>query len=430
MKQSFKFIVGMSLVTSAFLSCGPNMFEQDPLTGYSNDIKNAKPTVEKPRLQDPLKSEAVRVIGSEILSFKEGRLDKYAFKVNILLPDYEGELFIDNMDLFPGSTFDAKTGEFVWTPQRGTVTQPLYQELELVVVAVAKKINNADDVIHTNTRKIPVIVYRQTSQPSIARVERTENVIREGGSALVSVTIKDDDGGLDPESSPELIILPGANGTNLAPFVTVQNIKADIGKKEWKYDLRINLFNTEITDSVIRGDFSVKAANRFGQPSAESKIEYTIYTKLSSLEVIWDQQYDMIPGQTNSVPFMVYDPKGEGVLSQLSQLTLPSGAQIKCAQPRSSVLNCQLIWNPPFNRSPQAYNWSFVAESKNKATADKVVVTQKHNFAVRVAYKEFNTPNPTPTPSPTPRPGPTPSPTNSPDPGEATPIPGPTFKIR
>ena len=83
-------VAGLLLV-----GCGKDFFQQNPLESATENIKKSKPVIEKPDVQAPLQSEAVRIQGPEAVSFKEKRTDKFIFKPTLLMPDYEAEIIVD-----------------------------------------------------------------------------------------------------------------------------------------------------------------------------------------------------------------------------------------------------------------------------------------------------------------------------------------------
>lgn len=418
-------VAGLLLV-----GCGKDFFQQNPLDAANENIKKSKPVIEKPDVQAPVQSDAVRIQGPEAISFKEKRADKFIFKPTLLMPDYEAKIIVENMDMFPGAKFDSNTGEFSWTPPKGYVSQNFYQELDLVLIAVAKSKISKDANVYSNKRSFHVFVNRDASVPQILRVDRNETSIREGSTGYFSVVVKDEDGGMDEETTPKLTILPSSSGVSLSSYVSLGNITADLVKKEWKFDLRVNLGSAELTDSISDADFILRATNRFGTYSPEYKVNYSVFTKLGSIETSWDPSFELTPGQNNSVSFLVYDTRNEGVINaNLGSLSLPSGATVKCSSKKvGAPLNCFFNWNPPYNTRSQVFDWSFTTEMKNKNSADRTAVNGRHQLQVRVAYKEapVNGPNPGPSPKPTPTPGPTPVPTATPNP---KPSPAPTFQL-
>lgn len=393
----------MLAVLAGLMTAGCSLkFEQDPLAGQPDPIREGIPPQQKPDKPQP--TEKVLVRGPQNASFMEDREDSLQFNVTVLEPGYKlEETFIANIDAFPGATFDPATGIMKWMPPKGTVFDGTYREMRLVIHSIATPSNPERPQLLGQT-EVNVIVHRKMSLPEVKSVTNTSPnaLVREGADTVLNVVIYDPDGGSDVEDGPSLLIFPPSvvNTKSLAPYTVVQVSSNDPIKKEWTYRVTIRLNNTEFTSGSDTAGFRLRAVNRFNQSSVDANFSTKVYTKLSNLNISWVETAELTPGQENVVPFLVFDEKGEAMIDVQLASTLPAGADIRCQAARPGVLSCALRWVPTGTASEQNFAWNLNATGRNADRSDTQTSTRM--FTLRVKVKALPAPTPTPSPSPTP----------------------------
>lgn len=389
----------MLAVVAGLMTAGCSLkFEQDPLAGQPDPIREGIPPQQKPDKPQP--TEKVLVRGPQNASFMEDREDSLQFNVTVLEPGYKlEETFIANIDAFPGATFDPATGIMKWMPPKGTVFDGTYREMRLVIHSIATPANPDRPQLLGQT-EVNVIVHRKMSLPEVKSVTNTSPnaLVREGADTSLNVVVYDPDGGSDVGDGPSLLIFPPTvlNTKSLAPYTIVQVSSNDPIKKEWTYRVTVRLNNTEFTSGSDMAGFRLRAVNRFNQSSVDANFSTKVYTKLSNLNISWVETAELTPGQENVVPFLVFDEKGEAMIDVQLASTLPAGADIRCQAARPGVLSCALRWVPTGTASEQNFAWNLNATGRNADRSDTQTSTRM--FTLRVKVKALPAPTPSPTP--------------------------------
>jgi hypothetical protein len=405
MKKNFILNALVLVVLGYFQSgCGQS-FVKDPLINKPSPLQNGQ--IPNNKIKDPTNtpSDAIKIDSSDIVSFMEEREDKIELKVRVLQPDYEGQLFIDNFDEFPGAKFDSQSGEFVWTPAKGLVTDGFSRQLELRISAIAKTLENSDDnaPILMTQKRIIILLNRKLSLPEIKKVDGLPPQMREGDSRILYVQIVDPDAGSTLKEEPHLVVEAFDKDTkSLAPFVSILETTPDYAKKEWKYKLKIDLEKAEITRSSELYGVNIQVINHFGKVSSLYPIGFRIFTKLNKPNTTWKNGYEFLAGEEGRVSFLIYDPGQEGEVSLKGQPQIPQGSTLNCLRASLGVASCEFKWNPSSQYIGKSQHLKF--EIQNRSTDYRDSNIESNSVDLKLSVKKRELPGEPPENNPEPKP--------------------------
>lgn len=371
MKQkSLNILTGLPLAIVLALVSGCADLKQNPLEGKGAAIEDAQPPQTKPEIPAPVESDALRIDGPELVSFREGEENKVIFSMRSLLEGYTGQIKISNLAAYPGATFDATSGEFKWAPPVGTVFTGFFQEMVLKLEAVAQPAKQGDAILFIQ-KEVRLLVQKVARNPVIKSVEVKDALMRENGIFYVKVVVMDPEGTLADAEKPRLIVSNGNLKGSIASHVTEYGNRGDLSKKEWTIDLKINLTGVELTDSVIATSFDIVALNRYGLFSPSVRVNTNVATDFIGVDSSIEMNNEVIVGEKNIIPFTVFDPKAEAVVTIKSVRGLPADAQLKCNVGNKIFMQkCKIVWQPDQKELLKVYTVYMELELRNKSNLD------------------------------------------------------------
>jgi hypothetical protein len=317
--------LGFALVLA---SC-TNGLKQDPYADQPESVKNAGPMDPKPK-QKPADADNpayLRINAEDSYQFTEGEKPPTVTITGKILSDVNGhspqlgsdyELSIDNMADFPGASFDASTGNFVWSPQPGYVEATYSRNIHIDVTLTTKFLP-----IRKTTRSIIGVVTRAELDPTIVSVEDLVSLpTKEGEKREFKVVVRDPHAdSKTANTKPRLTISSddSSAGVSAANLIYCKGFKGctdpAIDPKDpmqYIFTLVLDLTNKEVTSGETTMSFGLIATSRFGEPSAVKKTNVHIITSINNPEMSWaaSDPITVVAGQENTVNFTVYDPKG------------------------------------------------------------------------------------------------------------------------
>jgi hypothetical protein len=401
-------IILLMLIGALPLGCGQS-FVKDPLINKPSPIQNGQIPDNKIKEPTNTPSDAIKIDSSDIVSFMEEREDKVEIKFRILQPQYEGQLFIDNFDDFPGAKFDSQSGEFIWTPPKGLVTEGFSRQMEIIVSAIAKSTELEDQQapILMAQKRIILLLNRKLSLPEIKKVDGVPPQMREGDSRVIYVHIVDPDAGSTLKEEPHLVVEAFDRDTkSLAPFISILEITPDSAKREWKYKLKIDLEKAEITRSSELFGVNIQVINHFGKVSSLYPIGFRIFTKLNKPNTTWRNGYEFYIGEEGRVSFLIFDPGQEGEVSLKGLPLIPQGSTLNCLRASLGVASCEFKWNPSYQFIGKSQHIKLDIQTKSTDYRDTYIESSSVDLKLIVKKKELpgeppeNRPDPHPNPHP------------------------------
>jgi hypothetical protein len=420
-KQRKTILLAVAGLAMAFSLVGAGCSSQDPLAGQPDNIRNGVPP-QKPGSDevDPVSDQALRIRAADYISFQETVEGKTTI-TGALLQSVDGhepvqgqdfELMITNLaDFGKDATFDAATGEFVWTPQKGYTEQNYTKQAHLDVTIATLKAP-----IMSKSTKIPVWVTRAKEVPQILSIdlEKTEP-LREGERMNFTVKVKDAAALNQDDMRPRLLILPG-NGTDAGTFALASSIRYQYedpsvdsaDKSIYTFRMVLDLQGKELTHSKEKFEFAVSALNRFGEQSSSLEKAVTVVTsvKAPSISLPLPDAVTVYRGQDNVIAFTVFDPLGETTLSYNFDRcdALGGGTGCECITTSSGNLSCTLKWKPLPTQKLGLAEQNITIFSQTKVPGD-TIAPKNTKFPIRMQVVEGTQAQPDPQPAPTATPG-------------------------
>ncbi len=381
------------LVLVGFLGgCG---WQENPLEGKGDILKQAQPVnsgQEKPKA-DP--SDIIFIDAPDSASFIEGKKDVISVEVHLSQPGFTNvDMTIDNMGDFRGASYDANSKKFEWAPPLGTVVDGLSAKLELSLHVTAR--NFQTGIVYTRDKKVLLIVQRSPQDPQVVSINfpSFSAKLREGGVYTFSVTAKDLDNSPNTQNGPDMAILPPqGDQISLAGFVKFKNRTGDATTHVYVYNFEMDLRGVELTNSSHSAGFVAQAISQFGRRSALVPMTQTIFTSLGSPLSTWSSTKIFKNNQVNMVPFIVYDAKGESMISLERNDNVPAGASIDCPQRLATgAMECTLTWTPSLDpvSLPKNGTISMVITSFNRDRSD----TDVNKSTLQLSYQVIAGSNP------------------------------------
>lgn len=395
--------ISLFLACSFLFACNVD-FQQDPFSNASDIVKRGVPPdlAEKP--ETAKKDENVFMHPASIGQFKEGVENRIRFSAGCLYKNYTPFVVIDNLSEFPGATFDDQTGEFVWTPQKGFVKNGEMSIVQIRAIAMANPDNSELGVIKSGVSAYNLTVIRDIKIPTVTKVSNlTSGLWREGQVHSLKVIIRDEDSGSGPNEMPSLSILPPNHIKlkSLAPFATIAGSARKSNGIDWEFVVNVDLSSAELTNSSVDAGLAFQVSNQFNRKSPvlshDSLNNLKIYTSFANLQHTWTANTEVIPSQDNTIPFLVFDPKGEQQLSFDGAINgLPVDAKITCSGPAIGTMGCVFKWRPSENQGEYSLTGNIKVIGKNIDKSDATANT----IVIPISLKVLASPQPDPTPAP------------------------------
>jgi hypothetical protein len=363
------------LCAGILAGCG---FHENPMQDQPDIFKHAIPGSTGDQAPKAHSSDLISIIGPGAFSFIEGKSDKMEFVAKL-----NGDglvitgLVAVNISDFPGAQFDGSTGVFEWAPPAGTTADDVQKVFQLTIRAFAKSttLPNGDYISRDLT--VLVAVQKNPADPQVVSVDFptfSNSKLREGDVYHFTVTAKDPDAGSDPNKGPMIVFLPSpSEKISLGDYVHYISMSGDVATHTYVYTYELNLTGVELTDSSQSVGFSVQAISRFGHRSAAVPWADRIYTNLWAPQATWTATKNIRFNEENSVEVLVYDSKGEGILSLDRVTGLPADASFDCPQRMATgAMECVFKWKPTGDPKtlPISGSFSLIVTSSNRDPQD------------------------------------------------------------
>lgn len=416
-------VLALSFAALAALSaCSLN---QDPYQEKSDSIKNGIPPEldREPPVPKPMASDALRLDSNDFYTMKEQVEGEVQISGRVLHAGATFELSIDNLQEFPGATFDPTSGVFKWTPPKDT-TGVDYGAPRRLVTRITSQSPTGLSKIGT-TKAILLFVTRAEGDPEIVEVSdiSVNTFAREGEITPFKVTVKDPDSRDVDGMRPLLLSVPAQRGMNdISGLVFLReatagdtNPKRDPVTGNWVFDMVIDLTVPEPEEDARGRDFTrsqetfkfgLQVTSRFGRKT-QKVVEAAIRTSVMVPETSWLDAIEVRADQDNTFQFTVFDPYTSGKLTVnfITQLNnMPGGASGSCKEAsRNGDYLCKIQWRPPVAEVGKVFDVEFEVISKSPITNDTAQKVKNFVRKFRVTNGVTGTPvapNPVPAAAP------------------------------
>ena len=371
------------LSASTFLlgGCG---FKQDPLSGQSDRLRNSGPKKPDKPPEKPIETRNLLIDRSAAVTFVEGQEAYITVSARCLLPEFDQtQVIVENMDEFPDARFIEAEGKFIWKPRTGTTGEitEIRKVLKVRAFATSSKEKNLGALTHAE--EVAVTVTKIPDIPTIQQVVDLPPRLREGDDEIFHVLVKDKDGGV---TEPILQFgNPAVAGTpSLSSYIEVLKSSYDPSTQLWTFDCRISI-RGEMTNSVQSAGFTVKVLTGFGKSSPVLNISLLILTTLDNWTSTWQTGVKIKPGVEVRMPFVLYNTKGEGMISIVKRGLPGTDSKLDCdAMPAARSLKCTLTYKPVGTKASRLEFIDLDLKIQNPDSRDTLVLLPSMSFGFQV----------------------------------------------
>ncbi len=383
MKLLIVILAGMMLLSGCEL-------EQNPIKGAPDTIVNGKPPeAQKPKPEDPFDKEALQIDAPDSINGRVGSSLEFKVQGRVMVEGLEFDLTIDNMGEFPDATYDAATGDFVWTPTKVKVGSANSVLLNLQATLVTRP-SEKYPVRMVEKKTIPMTIANTYTQPIINSVTKPTGKIVVGSTYKFLFAIED----IDAMAAMDVKVLIsectknyyGETAVYLAKAGRVTNVPNAPGKFQGEVTLDLGK-----ADNLVGGRycFGVSTVSKHGVMSEVYDTEFEAEGRMRPTRITQTTLPTLTVGEKMQVSYTIYDPSNLGTLEMVSQddvtLILP-GSTFACN--RSYTTKYQIDCAGTFDAStavPGRYSLRYKVDNIGtykmiKSTTDHVV-----SFTVKAA---------------------------------------------
>ena len=370
-------MVGMVATSCSKGGIGNPFGSDDPLNGLPEYIRNAKPGDQK-ITPDPLIEADLPISSNQsYFLFQEGVAGEAQVFGRVLKPNYSVSLSIQNLNEFPGATFDPATGIFRWTPDQVFIPDGRAQiDLELKVRLLATSPEGAQV---SRVKSFPLYLRPSSVQAVVVRDDLTEPFIREGRRTNFAVTVQYR-GIVGQTALPNLRVLidppTSPRDEDLSKYVTQLGDprQSSADPTHWIYRFEIDLYNVDLTKTSEDFKFRLSFQNPEAVSSTPREYSLQVRTDLQLPRSTLDRGTILAKaGERVVKEFVFYDPRDEGLLSieRENPSILPDGMTETCREgDTKSVQICSVVWDVPPQQSPRSVELRYRVESHSQAEDD------------------------------------------------------------
>lgn len=368
------------LVAVMFLSaCG----EQDPLAGLSPELRAGQPPVEKPQAPRPLAKEALQIDSPNRVNGYVGSTLNFKITGRVMIPGVQFAVSVDNLEDFPGATFDPVTGDLQWTPVREKMSGPV--NVFPMMVSLVTIATDAFPAISKEVKQIEIVVENTYTKPIINTI--TGNTAMAVGSNYeLEFSMEDRDALNAKDVAFNVVDCPYdyTEVRSVAHLVTVMSVNPVSGSPS-KFTGRLRIALKDATNFATgRYCFALRAVSKYNQSSDLFKKDLAIEAKLQNTKITMDTA-ELFVGEKSRVAFSIYDPTSTGSLSfsMTDIATELPGSFLTCVRPPLAVhkIDCQGLIDAT-QLEPKPYFISFSVDNRSNTTGR--IVNTKHTYRVIV----------------------------------------------
>lgn len=381
MKTTNSFYALTLIFIFALTGCGD--WNQNPLKNARTKMGEGQQKPTNPDIPDTLNSDFVKIDAPFFQALKEGERSEIEISGRVLEPDYDLHIAVENLSDFPGATFDSVSGRFDWTPPMGTITEGDIKDFMLEVRALATKKGKP---VLRRSHKMQISVIKVPHVPTVTQITSYYTSVREESSVTVRVTVEDKDGGTTADKYPILMISDAKGYPSLAPFVTVSS--ASVSNKIYTFDLKIDLYDKELTKNFEKFGFAVTPMTQYGKIGAKKEFLINVATSLNNAVSTWADKLTVNANEKVDFQFLIMDPKSENKLETPMFTGLPAGAKMTCQSVNDSVLACRFAWTAPGTASSGTISASLGVKNTNYQDTGYKTSYLSFNYSVTTLLNE------------------------------------------
>lgn len=357
-------------------------FQQDPLSGASDVVRNGRlPDTSKPVSESPYPKEALQIDSPSVVNGRVGNPVEFQIGGRVAVEGVTYTISVDNLNEFPGATFDKSKGLFSWVPKKDTVGSVPSAEftlrVSLVTVATAQ-----NPVVAIEKKNIVLVIVNSYSKPIISYVNGNSD-IQAGVRSNLTFEVEDQDALSAGDVTLGVRDCSSYNMDSIAHFIDLPTSFQSVGNNKYTGNLTVNLYTG--ADALVTGRycFGLVSISKFGVVSEVYKKELYIEARVKNTRITGNT-VEVPAGQALRFSFSVFDPSGFGQVSVKSTgdfTTKLPGSSITCGSSLNGIVDCVGLVDAT-NLSPAEY--SFTIATENKSPRSTQTTPTNHTLVVKV----------------------------------------------
>jgi hypothetical protein len=357
-------------------------FQQDPLSGASDAVRNGRPPeAGKPVSESPYPKEALQIDSPSVVNGRVGNPVEFQIAGRVAVEGVTHTIAIDNLSDFPGATFDQSKGLFSWVPQRDVVGSVPSAEL-ILRVSLVTGTTAKNPVVAIEKKNIVMVVVNAYSKPIISYVNGSSDV-QAGGRSTMTFEVEDQDALSAGDVTLGVRDCSAYNMDSIAHFVDLPTSINGGGNRKYTGSFTVNL--SAGVDALVTGRycFGLVAISKFGVVSEVYKKEIYIESRVKNTKITGNT-VEVPSGQALRFSFSVYDPSGAGQVSVKSTgdfTTKLPGSSITCGGSVNGVVDCVGLIDAT-NLMPAEFTFTIMTE--NKSARSTQTTPTNHTLIVKV----------------------------------------------
>lgn len=319
--------------------------QQDPIAGAPEAIREGRPPdTSKPVPEKPLDRNALQIDAPSLVNGRVASPVEIRIQGRVMMAGVDFQLSVDNLDEFPGATFDTTTGEFKWTPAKALMGG--FPSVELPLRITMATIPNKENATITVEKKtISLVIVNTYSKPIINSVGGS-NPLPTGSRHVFAFDLEDVDAVSLKDVAVEVRECASTYyATSVAHLVEIRRVEqSSSGPGRYSGEAVLDLSSAGGLNSGTYC-FGLMAISRHGVVSDIYKKEFSIEAKMKATKITQQKALEMTVGEKVYLAFSFYDPSGVGQLSVKSMddiATMLPGSSLSCTSTWStrSQLDC------------------------------------------------------------------------------------------
>lgn len=377
-------IVFCGLFLSQVIGCG-----QDPYRDQPENVKNARGPLGKVGEPSVTADDLIMDSSSPRYNFTESKPGAAQLVAKALRPGTKFTVFIENLDSFPGATFDANTLVFNWTPPIGFVRVGKILDMNLQATMVTDKM--AGTVRMSRSLSVPLSVSKFEPVPEIVSVDGFgEELVYSGETRDFTIQVRDPSASETNEGIPRVKLVPrGGSPFGVAHYINVQSTpnRDAADPSIWHIRMKLDLSNITNSRAAIDYEFGFIVQSQSGKVSKEFPFKIKVVNRVGAPKVSFAVgQYFTIPvGRMSMFGFTAFDTTGDGKVSvEIKGLDLLPGVSAStCNNRGDSFVVCEINWNPdPSQTTGKAFKLEVQVTNTPSWAPNPVVATYELELRV------------------------------------------------
>ncbi len=395
-------ILVWGMLVGSLVGCG-----QDPYRDQPENVKNAQGRVIK-KAEPPIGERDLMIDSSSALyNFTESKTGTIQLVAKSFRPGVTFSVFVENMEAFPGATFDPATLLFTWTPSIGFIRSGRSIEMALKATLVTDKGDGGARMSTSHIVRVAVAKY--DAIPEILSVDNFgDEVVYSGETRSFRVRVRDEGATETPEGTPIVKLLPAGTGQfGIAHYISSSDkpVRDSTDPSIWEIPMTLDLRSITNSRAAIEYNFGFVAMSGTGLASRAYPFKIKVVNRVGRPQVSFSSRvyFTATAGRTRDISFSAFDANGDGTISaEVKGLEeLPGTSAVTCENKAEHFSLCTLTWNPSLDSVGKEF--TLQVDAVNRPSWLNEEIRESYSLNLKVEAPAVN-PAPSPGPSPLPVP--------------------------